>query len=113
MHRMGVTMIPPATDSRVRQIVFGVVLLMGIMLVVCSLLIGYHYLPGLLGEWVGTMMGLVTTPFLLEASFIVLGFCIVFWLNHRHAQKDGSEWVYLEEEPDTARTEQKATDDHA
>jgi hypothetical protein len=80
-----------------RQILSGVFLLMGIMVVVCSLLLGYRFLPGLLGEWVGTMVGLATTPFLLEASFVVLGFCVVFWLNHRHEQKDGNEWVYLEQ----------------
>lgn len=93
-------MVPPVTDSRARQILSGVVLLMGIMVVVCGVLLGYRYLPGFLGEWVGTMVGLATTPFLLEASFVVLGFCVVFWLNHRHEQKDGSEWVYLEQVAD-------------
>ncbi len=95
--RIAVPMVPPVTDSRVRQIVSGVALLVGIMVVVCSLLLGWRYLPGVLGEWVGTMVGLATTPFLLEATFVVFGFCVVFWLNHRSEKKEGSEWVYLEQ----------------
>lgn len=93
-------MIPPVPDPRVRQIVSGVSLLLGIMAVVCALLIGWRYLPGLLGEWVGTMIGLATTPVILEISFVILGFCVVFWLNHRHREKDGEEWVYLEQVTD-------------
>jgi hypothetical protein len=93
-------MVTPVADSRMRQIVSGVALLLGIAGVVCGLLLGYHYLPGVLGEWIGMMVGLATTPFLLEATFVILGFCVVFWLNHRTEKKDGSEWVYLEQVAD-------------
>ena len=93
-------MIAPVFDSRGRQIVSGVILLLAIMGVVCSLLMGWRYLPGLLGEWVGTMIGLATTQFILEASFIILGFCVVFWLNYRHREKEGDEWVCLEQMED-------------
>lgn len=93
-------MVQPASDSRVRQVISVAALLMGIMVVVCGLLIGYRYLPGLLGEWMGTMIGLATTPFLLETSFVILGFCVVFWFNHRSEQKEGGEWVYLEQVAD-------------
>lgn len=93
-------MVEPVSQSRVRQIAAGVALLMGIMVVVCAVLLGWGYLPGFLGEWVGTMIGMATTPFILEASFIFLGFCIVFWLNHRHRVKEGDEWVCLEQMTD-------------
>jgi hypothetical protein len=93
-------MTPPVSDSRVRQIFSGVALLMGIMLAVCGVLLGYPYLPGVLGEWVGMMVGLATTPFLLEATFVIFGFCVVFWLNHRREHQNEGEWVYLEQVAD-------------
>jgi hypothetical protein len=72
----------------------GVVLTLAVL--VCGTLYGWRYLPGFLGEWVGTMIGAMTTPFLLEASFLVIGLCIVVWLNHWRRQKAGDELVYLE-----------------
>lgn len=72
----------------------GVVLALAVL--VCATLYGWRYLPGFLGEWVGTMIGALTTPFLLEASFLVIGLCIVVWLNHWRRQKAGDELVYLE-----------------
>ena len=85
------------TSSQARQILGGVVLLLVIMVAICVVLLGYHHLPGVLGEWVGMMVGFATTPILLEITFLIFGFCVVFWLNHKRQQKDGGEWVYLEE----------------
>lgn len=89
-------MVQESSESRMRQIVSGVVLLVLITVVVCGLLAGWRFLPGLLGDWIGTMMGVMTTPFLLEGSFVILGFCVVIWLNHRRELREGSEWVVLE-----------------
>jgi len=85
------------TSSQVRQIRRGIVLLLVIMVVICGILLGYPYLPGVLGEWVGMMVGLATTPFLLEATFLIFGFCVIFWLNHLREKNEGGEWVTLEE----------------
>lgn len=89
-------MVPESSESRIRQILAGAVLLLVVTLAVCGLLVGWRYVPGIPGEWVGRMIGLATTPFLMEASFVILGFCIVFWLNHRHSMAEGDEWVLLE-----------------
>jgi hypothetical protein len=43
------------------------------------------------------MIGIVTTPFFMEASFAILGLVIVISLNHWRQHKDGDELVYLEQ----------------
>ena len=84
-------------DERVKQVAIGAGILMVLTVVVSGLLVGWRLLPGLLGEWVGTMIGILTTPFFMEASFIILGLVIVIGLNLWRQHKDGDEFVYLEQ----------------
>lgn len=84
-------------DKRVRQVVVGVGILVVLTLTVCGVLIGWRYLPGLLGEWIGMMIGVMTTPFFLEASFICIGLTLVVAINHWRQKRDGDEFVYLEQ----------------
>ncbi len=84
-------------ENRVKQIAVGVGILLLLTLLVCGSLLGWGYLPGLLGEWIGTMIGVMTTPFFLEGSFIVIGLMIVVTLNHWRQKRDGDEMVYLEQ----------------
>ena len=84
-------------DERVKQVAIGASILIVLTVVVVGLLIGWRKLPGLLGEWVGMMIGIVTTPFFMEASFAILGLVIVIALNHWRQHKDGDEFVYLEQ----------------
>ena len=86
-----------AHDDRVKQIAIGVSILVVLTIAVPGVLIGWRLLPGLLGEWVGTMIGIMTTPFFMEGSFAILGLVIVIALNHWHQHKDGDEFVYLEQ----------------
>jgi hypothetical protein len=86
-----------AAESRVKQITAGAAICLGLAVLVCGALIGWRYLPGVLGEWIGTMVGVMTTPFFLEASFIFIGLTIVILLNHHRQKKDGEELVYLEQ----------------
>lgn len=83
-------------DNRVKQIAAGAAILAVLTLVVCGTLVGWRYLPGLLGEWLGMMVGVMTTPFLLEASFVVLGLTVVLALNYWHQRRTGDEWVDFE-----------------
>ena len=85
------------SDRRVSQVVIGATVLIALGLLVSTVLIGYHYLPGIWGEWIGSMVGIMTTPFFLEASFIVIGFTIVLMFNIYRRNKDGDELVYLEQ----------------
>ncbi len=84
-------------DERVKQVAIGASILIMLTVVVSGLLIGWRLLPGLLGEWVGTMIGIMTTPFFMEASFAILGLVTVIGLNHWRQHKDGDEFVYLEQ----------------
>ena len=84
-------------DERVKQVVIGAGVLIALTLVVTGLLTGWRFLPGLLGEWVGMMVGIMTTPFFLEASFAILGLITVITLNQWRQSKDGDEFVYLEQ----------------
>lgn len=84
-------------DERVKQVAIGVGIVLVVAVTVVGLLLGWRSLPGLLGQWIGTMMGIMMTPFFLEASFVILGFIIVIALNVWRRQKDGEELVYLEQ----------------
>ena len=84
-------------DDRVKQVVIGAGILITLSVVVPGTLIGWHYLPGVLGEWIGMMVGLMTTPFIMESSFIILGLVIVIGLNYLRITKEGDEFVYLEQ----------------
>lgn len=83
--------------SRAKQVLIGAVILGTITVCVMTLLLGWRYVPGLLGEWLGVIAGLLSTPFLLEGSFVVLGLLIVVGINSWRRVKDGDEFVYLEQ----------------
>ena len=84
-------------DERVKQIAIGASIIILLTLLVSGFLLGWRLLPGLLGEWVGTLIGIMTTPFFMEASFAILGLVIVIGLNYWRQHKDGDEFVYLEQ----------------
>lgn len=86
-----------AEENRTKQIVIGVCILVSLTIFVCGALIGWRYLPGLMGEWIGMMIGVMTTPFFLEASFIIIGLLVVMSINHWRETRDGDELVYLED----------------
>jgi hypothetical protein len=86
-----------AKDERVKQVVVGAGILVVIGVAVPATLIGWLYLPGLFGETVGTIIGVMTTPFCMEASFVILGLVIVIALNNWRRIKEGDDFVYLEQ----------------
>ncbi|NJM39166.1 MAG: hypothetical protein HC845_15670 [Akkermansiaceae bacterium] len=86
-------------DERVKQIAVGVGIIVPIMVIVPSLLIGWRYMPGMIGETIGVITGILTTPFFMEASFVILGFLIVIGINHRRRRKDGDDFVEFDQLP--------------
>lgn len=84
-------------DERVKHVVIGASLLTLLAVTMATLLLGWRYIPGLLGEWIGTAMGILTTPFFLEGSFMILGLITVVTLNTWRRHRDGDEFVYLEQ----------------
>jgi hypothetical protein len=87
-------------DDRRRQIAAGAGILLAITIVVCGVLLGWRHLPGILGEWLGVVIGVMTTPFFLELSFAVLGLTVVLVLNHWRLKRAGDELMYLEQVDD-------------
>lgn len=83
--------------ERRRQIAIGGGIMFVLTLLVCSAIYGWRLLPGLLGEWIGTMVGVMTTPFILESSFVILGFIVVIGVNVWRRSREGDEFVYLEQ----------------
>lgn len=86
-----------AEENRKMQVVIAAAILTTITLCAVTLLIGWHYVPGLLGEWLGVIAGLISTPFFMEGTFVILGIIIVYSLNQWRMRKDGDEFVYLEQ----------------
>ena len=84
-------------DERVKLVVVGAAVIGVFTLGVVLLFIGWHFVPGVFGEFLGMIAGLMGTPFILEASFIILGFVLVILLNHWRMKRDGDEFVYLEQ----------------
>ena len=90
-------MIPASGENRLKQVAVGAAILGLLTALVCGALIGRHYLPGLLGEWIGMMVGLMTTPFFLEGSFLIIGLTVVVTINHWRQKREGDDLVYLEQ----------------
>lgn len=92
-----------ADESRVKQVLVAAAILLGIGMVMFFSLMTWSKIPGALGEWLGTMLGIMTTPFFMESSFIMLGLFIVISLNVWRRHREGDELVYLEQVvgPDT------------
>ncbi len=85
-----------ARDERWKQVGAGLAILAGITVLILLLALGRH-LPGLAGEFFARVLGLVSTPFILETSLCILGFVVVMTINYWRQWKDGDELVHLEE----------------
>ena len=96
-------------DERTRQIAVAAAIVLGVGALVCAILLLWPRIPGVLGEWLGFLAGVVTTPFFMEASFALLGLSLVIAINHWRQKKAGDELVYLEQvEPDAGLPEHAA-----
>lgn len=84
-------------ESRGRQLAVGLGILGVLILVVPAFYIVWRFVPGLFGEWLGVIAGVISTPFLLEIFFIVTGLIVVVGLNHVRNKREGDEFVYLEQ----------------
>lgn len=87
-------------ENRGRQILAGGAILLAVSGAVVSLLMGWRFIPGWVGESLGTVAGIMSTPFFMEVSFALLGLLIVVVLNTWRRHKTGDEYVTIEmEEP--------------
>jgi hypothetical protein len=83
-------------DERKQQVIVGFCVVAGVAGLI--LLIAWaRFLPGVGGEFFGRILGIISTPFLMEASFSVLGLVLVMALNIWRQRREGDELVYLDE----------------
>lgn len=82
-------------ENRMRLILGGGAAIVSAGLVFSVLLVLRTKLGGFLGEWITMVMGVLTTPFFMEAFFAVMGLVLVCWINHRRRVKEGDEFVDL------------------
>ncbi len=81
-----------------KQVVVAACILLTLGVLVSVVLLGWRLIPGVVGEWIGFMVGVVTTPFFLEGTFIFMGVVIVLLVNHWRMKHSGDELVFLERE---------------
>ena len=91
-----------ATENRGKQLLVGGAIVFIVACVFISLLLFWRKIPGLFGETVGKFVGIMSTPFFMEASFVILGFLIVVSLNIWRRHKEGDEFVTIEEKDDAS-----------
>lgn len=94
-------------DKRVSQVLLGALLLALLALVAGTVVIGSPHLPGVFGQWVAFMVGLMTTPVFLEISAFVVGLMVVFAINHWREKREGPELVELDEASGTGTGEHR------
>lgn len=85
-----------ARDPRIKQVLVGVFVFVALSACIVITMIGWRYLPEVLADWLGTIVGIMTTPFFLEASFILIGLTIVVAVNAWRQRRVGDDYVELE-----------------
>lgn len=98
-----------ANDERKKQVVSGIAIIAGVAGLILLIAYGRH-LPGVGGEFFGRILGIISTPFLMEASFLILGFVLVMSLNLWRQRREGDELVYLDEPVPEANAREEARD---
>lgn len=80
-------------ENRGKQVAVGGLIIFSLMFTVIGFLLFWRYIPGWVGESVGKIVGLISTPFILEASFLIMGFGIVIMLNSWRRKNAGDDFV--------------------
>jgi hypothetical protein len=81
----------------VRSVLIGATICGATAVFLCGLLLSRLYLPGLLGEWFSLMVGVLTSPFIMEFSLVILGFVLILGINTWRRHREGDEFRYLEQ----------------
>lgn len=84
-------------DERVKQVAIAVGILLAVACGVVGLWLGWMRIPGPVGEFVGMVVGIMSTPFFLEASFVILGILILMMVNAIQRQREGDLFLTPEE----------------
>lgn len=84
-------------NERKKTISIGIILIFSFF-VLLAFVAGVAYLPGFIGEF-GTMcLSMLTSPFILETAIAGLAFTALFAINGWRRNKDGDDYLELDEE---------------
>lgn len=83
-------------EKRGKQIMVGAAMIAALTIIIVSLLVGWRTIPGWVGEAFGMVAGVMSTPFFMEGSFVLIGLLTVLGLNIWRRHKDGDEFVEIE-----------------
>ena len=84
--------------ERKRQLWAGMGIWGGMTLLIVVGLSCWGYLPGVLGKYVGLVVGMLTSPFLMEIFCVVVAFVLVITLNQWRRNRSGDDFVEIEVE---------------
>lgn len=84
-------------DERVKQMAIAVGILLAVACGVVALWLGWMRIPGPVGEFLGMVVGIMSTPFFLEASFVIVGILILIVVNAIQRQREGDLFLTPEE----------------
>lgn len=84
-------------ENRRKQILVGGLILLGVGVLIVTVLMIWQKIPGVAGDSVGFVVGIMSTPFFMEGSFALIGLFIVVSLNSWRRRKNGDELVYLDD----------------
>ena len=79
-----------------KQIAIGVGLIV-LFFIGLGLIAASAFLPGFAGELGQACLALITSPFIMETAIFVLALTMLFAINGWRRQKEGSDWVQLDE----------------
>lgn len=85
-------------ENRTKQIVIGASVLTLLAILTGTVILYSHSQSGVFGEWLSMMVGLMTTPVLLEISAFIIGLIAVLTINHWREKRAGDEFVYLDQQ---------------
>lgn len=82
----------------------------GVLVAVVVLLKSNSTAREVAGESALVIFQILTAPFVLETTLVILGLCAVFAINHYRQQKEGDEWVYLQKQEPSAGSDAETDD---
>lgn len=87
-----------AAGERTKQVLAGVATITGFSGLLVLIAAG-RFLPGLGGEFFARILGIISTPFLMEFILAAMGLVLILTINHWRQRREGDELVYLDELP--------------
>ncbi len=87
---------PEVKDNRIKQVLAAILIFVLMSVLIVLALTGWRHLPEIWADWIGTMVGIMTTPFFLEASFVFIGLTIVVAINAWRQKRAGDDFVEIE-----------------